>query len=149
MIDRIRIEKSKRILTAYREGEPVFRARVALGKAPVGPKRKEGDMKTPEGLYYVCIVKECGKYGPSLGISYPSPLDAELAGAPCDLAEKIRAAWREKRRPPWGSSLGGEIYIHGGGSRCDWTSGCVALDDDDAKALFDMTPLWTEVEILP
>lgn len=42
-------------------------ARVALGCEPEGPKQREGDGRTPEGVYAICLVKERGKYGRSLG----------------------------------------------------------------------------------
>ena len=52
-------------------------------------------------------------------------------------------------RPPWGSPLGGEIYVHGGGLAGDWTAGCVALADADAERLYALAPLGTEILILP
>ena len=149
MIDRIRIIKSERLLVAECRGRPVLRFRAALGKCPAGRKEREGDGRTPEGEYRVCLKKAQGKYGPSLGLDYPSPEDARLGGADERLISLIESARREGRRPPWGSFLGGEIYIHGGGSGSDWTAGCIALDDADAARLFDETPLLCPVEIVP
>ncbi len=36
-------------------GRPVKTYRIALGSDPVRPKEREGDGRTPEGSYYVCI----------------------------------------------------------------------------------------------
>ncbi|MBQ9198503.1 MAG: L,D-transpeptidase [Clostridia bacterium] len=42
----------------------------------------------------------------------------------------------EKKTPPWGTGLGGEIYLHGGGTGRDWTAGCIALSDENMASLF-------------
>ena len=73
----ILIDKEKRELTLCSdEGTELLRCPVGLGRAE-GPKRRSGDLRTPEGDYYVCLKKENGKYGPSLGLSYPAVRDAE------------------------------------------------------------------------
>ncbi|MER3631224.1 MAG: L,D-transpeptidase, partial [Blastocatellia bacterium] len=50
---------------------------------------------------------------------------------------------------PQKTKLGGEIYIHGGPAKGDWTKGCIALDDRDMLQLFKIVPVSTEVSILP
>lgn len=126
----------------------MFACPVALGFAPVGNKEKEGDGKTPEGRYFVCLKKR-GKYGPSLGISYPSAADAQRLQADAELMQCIRERERQGVRPPWGSFMGGEIFIHGGGTETDWTAGCIAVSDADAEQLYILCPEGTEVDILP
>ncbi len=144
---RIEIEKAARRLTVTEEGgKRLFSCAIALGREPVGPKQREGDGRTPEGEYFVCLKKR-GKYGPSLGISYPNEADARRAGADGELIACIRARAAHKERPPWGSALGGEIFIHGGGTASDWTAGCVALGDEDAEGLYSLVPLGTDVVI--
>ena len=144
---RIEIEKAARRLTAMEEdGTQLFSCAIALGKNPVGPKRREGDGKTPEGEYFICLKKQ-GKYGPSLGISYPNEADARRVGADEELIACIRQRTERKERPPWGTALGGEIFIHGGGTASDWTAGCVALTDEDAETLYRLVPLGTDVVI--
>jgi L,D-peptidoglycan transpeptidase YkuD (ErfK/YbiS/YcfS/YnhG family) len=54
-----------------------------------------------------------------------------------------------KRCPPWNTALGGEIFIHGGGTASDWTAGCVALENEEIKELFDSVPAGTPVRIEP
>ncbi len=147
------IEKKNRQLRLMDEKREVFACRIALGREPLGAKRMQGDGRTPEGRYFICLVKENGKYGRSLGLSYPNEQDALLAFSEGQIDEgtlgNIRSAIAEKRRPPWGSPLGGEIYIHEGGSHSDWTAGCIALDEADMTALFPYEPQITEVVILP
>ena len=150
MISRILVHKKLRRLQALDEnGHEAFRFPIALGRCPEGNKERQGDGKTPEGRYRVCLKNPQGKFGPSLGIDYPSPDDALRLGAEEKLLELIRLAHREGRRPPWGSPLGGEICIHGGGTASDWTAGCVALENRDMEALFPLVALGTPVEILP
>ncbi|MBE5787631.1 MAG: hypothetical protein E7324_08850 [Clostridiales bacterium] len=145
----ILIEKQKRRLTVTDgQGEIIFSCVIALGSHPFGPKEKEGDGRTPEGRYFICLKKQ-GKYGPSLGISYPNEADAIRMHAHEELIHCIRERTRLGQRPPWGSSLGGEIYIHGGGTDTDWTAGCIALTGPDAERLYALISLGDGVEIRP
>jgi len=141
------VEKSLRTLRVMEGDTAVFACRIALGRMPEGRKQAEGDGKTPEGSYRICLVKEQGKYGRSLGLSYPGAGDAQAAFAQGRIDARtlqvIETAQLENRRPPWGSPLGGEIYIHEGGSGHDWTQGCIALDEKDMDMLF---PLRDQIE---
>ena len=149
----IMIGKSLRRLQAWRDGQLVLDCPVALGREPVGAKRAEGDGRTPEGVYTVCLVKEQGKYGRSLGLSYPNAQDAQLAYEEGRIDERtlvnLRAAEAEGRRPPWGSPLGGEVYIHEGGAQSDWTQGCIALESADMDVLFALKDEIREIHIFP
>ena len=147
------IRKSERSLALADQEKIVFTCRAALGREPVGRKQREGDGRTPEGCYYICLVKEQGKYGRSLGLSYPGPNDAQKAFAEGRIdrrtLDNVLLANTERRRPPWGSPLGGEIYIHEGGSDRDWTQGCIALDEADMAILFPLCEQIEEVLIIP
>ncbi|MGI8566231.1 MAG: L,D-transpeptidase family protein, partial [Pyrinomonadaceae bacterium] len=63
--------------------------------------------------------------------------------------EKISEAIKNKTGPPQNTALGGLIYIHGHGSASDWTLGCVALENDDMKELFEAAPKGMKVVIEP
>ncbi len=146
---RILIEKSTRRLRLMNGHDKTLASYpIALGRCPLGPKEREGDGRTPEGRYFVCL-KKIGKYGPSLGVSYPNEQDAKRMNAPEELITCIRERAERGERPPWGSFLGGEIYIHGGGADTDWTAGCIALNDADAQALYDAVALGTAIDIVP
>ena len=147
------IENSRRRLTVTDGERTVLKCRIALGRCPEGAKRASGDGRTPEGRYRICLVKEQGKYGRSLGLSYPGVEDAQSAFREGRIdqqtLEAVIQAHAENRRPPWGSPLGGEIYVHEGGCDTDWTQGCIALCSEDMDGLF---PLWQQidrVEIVP
>ena len=149
----ILIEKSSRRLTVTDGEQTVFTCRVALGRCPQGPKQAEGDGRTPEGCYRICLIKEQGKYGRSLGLSYPGPADAEqaLGEGRIDrrMFDNIMLAHAQERRPPWGSPLGGEIYLHEGGVQTDWTQGCIALNEQDMDRIFPLRGEIEDVHILP
>ncbi len=150
---RVEIRKSLRQLTLWDGARPVLRARVALGREPAGPKRRAGDQKTPEGEYRICLARENGKYGLSLGLDYPNAADARLALAEGAIdATTLRAvetALAQGRRPPWGSALGGEIYLHEGPVDTDWTAGCVALEHEAMAALYALRGQIEAVVIYP
>ena len=125
--------------------------RIALGKNPTGDKEVEGDGRTPEGEFYVCQKEPDGKYGPSLGFSYPNKEDAER-GLRSGLISEEQSQDIVKRisahaRPPWDTKLGGAICIHGKGNEEDWTSGCIALSDDDTSEVFALIPMGAAVKI--
>ncbi len=97
----------------------------------MGPKRQEGDGRTPEGRYAIDWRNAKSKYHLSLHISYP------------DAADVARA--REAGVDP-----GGDIMIHGfpDGARRegDWTQGCIAVTDEEMDEIWGLveegTPIW-------
>lgn len=127
--------------------------RVVLGNDPVGDKVKQGDGRTPEGEFQICMKNERSKFYLSLGLTYPNAEDAErgLRDRLITSAEhkSITRALDAGRCPPWDTALGGEIFIHGGGTSNDWTLGCVALENPEIKELFDALPAGTPVQIKP
>lgn len=150
---KIMVLKSERALLLCDGGTPVARMHVALGRDASGPKLREGDMRTPEGVYAVCVRNEKSKYRLALGLNYPNAEDAArgLAAGIIDQAhhDAIARAIKKGQRPPWDTPMGGEIMIHGGGSQRDWTAGCVALDNDCVDFLWKHVPIGTVVEIKP
>lgn len=149
----IMIEKSQRRLRVTDGEKELFSCPAALGRVPEGPKQAQGDGRTPEGSYFICLIKENGKYGKSLGISYPGPQDAAIALEEGRIDrmtyDNILLAHAQRRRPPWGSPLGGEIYIHEGGTHSDWTQGCIALETADMEYVFSICGDVDEVRIAP
>lgn len=150
---RIVIKKAERTLEVF-DGDKFIKAyKMVLGFAPAGDKEVEGDGKTPEGKFYVFTKNTESKFHMSLGVSYPGPedakrgLDAKIISQ--EEYDEIVLAIKEKRMPLQKTKLGGEIYIHGGGTKSDWTEGCVALANEEITELFNAIPLGTEVEIRP
>jgi murein L,D-transpeptidase YafK len=150
---RIEVLKSKRRLILYSGDHVVKTYRIGLGFSPEGSKARQGDGRTPEGSYYVCSKNSKSQYFLSLGLSYPNEADAGRGLKEGLISrvqfQQITGAIRRGGVPLWNTALGGEIFIHGAGSRSDWTWGCVALENEDIKELFDVVPKGTPVTIKP
>lgn len=149
----IRVFKARRILELHGDGRLMLRCPCALGGAPTGDKEREGDLRTPEGSFYVCTRNDRSRFHLFLGLSYPDEEDArrglEAGMIDARQAEAIRAAWRRRSRPPWNTALGGMVGIHGYGTAWDWTLGCIALADEDVERLWAFSPLGTTVVVRP
>jgi murein L,D-transpeptidase YafK len=138
--DRILILKSARQMTLLRNGKPLRTYRVSLGSNPVGAKERQGDGKTPEGLYRIDSRNAGSKFHRSLHLSYPNAADSLRA-------RRLHA------------SPGGEIMIHGWPNRwralgyvldhVDWTAGCIAVSDEEIEEIWKLVPNGTVVEIRP
>lgn len=150
---RLVVRKSDRSLDLYDSGKLLKTYSIVLGSSPAGDKAVEGDGRTPEGMFYVFTKNPRSQFHLSLGISYPSTDDAARGLAEQLITQKqhddIEKAIASRKMPPQKTALGGEIYIHGGGTLLDWTDGCIALTNSDIEELFDAIPVGTEVEIRP
>jgi murein L,D-transpeptidase YafK len=138
--DRIVVLKSERKLLLY-VGDTVLRSMdIALGLMPEGPKRREGDRRTPEGSYFIEEKKSDSDFFLALRISYPNAADIAQARS-------------------LGVDPGGEIMIHGlpnepRGTEAsykgvDWTDGCIAVSNSDMIDLWRLITVTTPVEIHP
>ena len=74
-IDRVLINKAERRLQIISEGRVLHEYRIALGRQPVGPKRQQGDQRTPEGIYTIDWRHESPQYNLSLHLDYPNLKD--------------------------------------------------------------------------
>lgn len=150
---RIVVYKKDRKLELYSDQTLLRTYRVGLGFSPVEDKQREGDGATPEGDFYIFVKNNKSAYYLSLGISYPNAEDA-ARGLRDGLITKaqheaIVEAIHNRTAPPQYTKLGGLIYIHGHGAKSDWTWGCVALENDDIKELYDAVSVGTPVTIKP
>ena len=150
---RLVVKKAEHRLEVWQGETLVITYPVGLGRNPVGHKQREGDGKTPEGEYYVCVKNGNSRYYLSLGISYPNKEDAAAAlkDGRIDQAtyDRIADAIDKRERPDWYTPLGGEIMIHGHGSASDWTAGCIAVENEVMDMLFVYCSLGTRITILP
>ncbi|WP_454797582.1 L,D-transpeptidase family protein [Novosphingobium lindaniclasticum] len=137
-IDLIRVRKAARLMELWSGDWLVHRIEhIQLGDEPTGPKRFEGDERTPEGRYEIDWGNPASAYHLSLHISYPGPQDRAYAQAR-------------------GRSPGGMIMIHGqpnslpqGRVPGDWTDGCIAVSNDEIEFLWESVGDGTAIEILP
>ena len=150
---RIVVHKAARKLELFSDQKLLRTYRVGLGFTPVADKKREGDGATPEGEFYIFVKNNRSAYYLSLGVSYPNAEDAERGLRDGLISKKqyeaIVEAIRRKTAPPQYTKLGGLIYIHGNGAGSDWTWGCVALENEDIKELYDAVSVGTSVTILP
>jgi murein L,D-transpeptidase YafK len=137
-VDRIVVEKSKRTLKLMDGAKILKTHKVALGGQPVGSKDRQGDHKTPEGIYSVDAKNPNSQFYKALHISYPSQADRTNA-------RKL------------GMSPGGDVEIHGLGSKwgwigakhrlTDWTDGCIAVTNEEIDEIYPLIKVGTPVEI--
>jgi murein L,D-transpeptidase YafK len=150
---RIVVNKAQRQLLLFSADKLVRTYRIGLGLSPVGDKVRQGDHRTPEGEFYIFTKNAKSAFYLSLGLSYPNKVHAErgLRDGLITQAQygAIMRALRAKRGPPQSTPLGGDIYIHGNGAQNDWTWGCVALENEDVRELFDAVNIGTPVIIEP
>ena len=147
------VKKGERTLELWQGETLIISVPIGLGFTPVGHKQVEGDGKTPEGEYYVCVRNSNSNFYLSLGVSYPNKVDAEAALADGrinkETYQKIVDAINNGKQPDWYTPLGGCIMIHGHGSGSDWTAGCIAVENEIMDILFEYCPLRTKITILP
>lgn len=140
-IDSVVVFKSIRKMLLFSNSEYVTEFHVSLGDNPVGHKQFEGDEKTPEGLYLIDYKNPMSSYTKSLHINYPNKKDKAFA--------------RSRNKSP-----GGEIFIHGSPkgyenndaqklAECDWTDGCIAVQDSIIRKLFQNIKIPCPILIQP
>jgi len=137
---RVVVDKSDRLLMLYSGADLLGSYRIALGGEPMGPKRLEGDGRTPEGEYILDRKRDSDRYYKSIHISYPNRRDQYMA---------------EQE----GGAPGGGVMIHGQPKqwaafawlrqRFDWTDGSIALSNKDMDLIWDSVREGMPIEITP
>jgi murein L,D-transpeptidase YafK len=138
--DRVVVLKKEHMLQLLSRGQAIKTYKVALGGNPVGPKARQGDHKTPEGVYVLDFRNAHSQFYKSIHISYPS--------------EHERAEARKR-----GFSPGGDVFVHGlpngygavgtAHRLKDWTDGCIAVTDKEIDEIWRAVPDGTPIEIRP
>lgn len=137
-ITKFLVRKSLQKLYAY-FGDTVKVFRISLGASPVGAKTRQGDNKTPEGTYTICLKNPNSRGYKSLKISYPNDTD-------------------RKHARQMGQDPGGDIFIHGlwwntqnpkTHWQDNWTRGCIAVNNAEIDEIFQHTDVNTMITIMP
>lgn len=136
----VRVDKSERRMWLMNRDKVVRTFRISLGGNPIGPKRTEGDQKTPEGNYVIDWRNPTSVAYRSMHISYPNRQDRE----------------RAKRD---GAQPGGHIMIHGqhngigwlwwASQYLDWTNGCIGVANHDMDEIIALVKPGTPIIIGP
>jgi murein L,D-transpeptidase YafK len=137
-VDRIVVEKAARRMTLWQDGREVRSYRISLGFSPAGDKAREGDGRTPEGVFRIDRRNDRSRFHLSLGLDYPQARHRAAAAA-------------------GGFSPGGDIMIHGqpnalpDGVRLagDWTAGCIAVSNAEMREIWAVAGIGTVVEVRP
>jgi len=134
-VTRINVYKDARHMELMHHDRVLKSYRIDLGRDPVGQKEREGDGRTPEGVYIIDRQNPNSAFHLSLGISYP------------EVSDRLRAAEA-------GDNPGGDIFIHGRGprfqnARSDWTEGCIAVTDRQMEDIYAMVRVGTPIVIMP
>jgi murein L,D-transpeptidase YafK len=139
-VDRLVVYKHDRKLVLIAEGKEIKSYRVALGGEPVGPKRRQGDHKTPEGSYRLDARNPNSHFYKAFHISYPNLSDIAVA-------KKL------------GASPGGDIMLHGLPKKYawvgkahtlhDWTDGCIAVTNEEMDEIWKLVRVGTPIDIKP
>jgi len=135
----INVSKNKRRMMVYSEENALLKIyHISLGKQPKGDKEFEGDMKTPEGKYFLNEKRKKSIYYKGFVISYPDKKHIENA-------KKLN------------KTAGGNILIHsipdnwkwvGKFHRfVDWTNGCIAVTNDEMDELWENIDVGTQITI--
>lgn len=142
------VTKHARRLELYRRGTLVQAFPIVLGARPMGAKRFEGDMRTPEGVYRVAAKRLHGRWRYFIAIDYPTEEDRSAYDADLNAGRIPQIGGKNP-------GLGGNLGIHGNdrprdqASGKDWTRGCVAMRNEDVAVLYDVVDVGTPVIVLP
>ena len=147
VIDRLVVHKSEQRMDAFYKDALLKQYRVQTGYAS-GPKRWEGDERTPEGDYVIDTRYPSKRFGYFLHVSYPNRADRER--------------YQQLRRDgavPSGATVGSAIGIHGESDETagqiaaslgmNWTAGCIAVSNEEIAELFRAVAPGARLTILP
>jgi len=139
-VDHVVVYKHERRMVLLSQGKELRSYRVALGGEPSGPKRRQGDHRTPEGLYVLDSRNPNSHFYKAFHISYPTSKDIAAA-------KKL------------GVSPGGDIMLHGlpkeyafvgkAHTLHDWTDGCIAVSNEEMDEIWTLVRVGTPIEIKP
>jgi murein L,D-transpeptidase YafK len=126
-------------MLCYCKGQLVRQYQCSTGLC-AGSKTREGDNKTPEGIYHLTHRNAGSKYYKNLHISYSNASDRRQ----CALAQ---------------TATGGDIKVHGYANRngsthnmdklFSYTWGCVALCNRDMAEVFKRLQIPSPINIVP
>jgi murein L,D-transpeptidase YafK len=138
--DSVLVKKHEKRLYLMKNKKPFKIYRVAFGANSKGPKRMEGDERTPEGKYILDYKNPDSDFYKSIHISYPNDQDS-------------------KRAREMGIVPGGDIMIHGqkNGSKnfsriqryVNWTDGCIAVTNAEMDEIWASVDVGTPITIEP
>ena len=111
----IRVFKHEKRLELWMKKDSVFGLfrtyPICFVPGKLGPKRKQGDLQVPEGVYFIDAFNPKSNFHLSMRVNYPNESDLHFS---------------DKEKP------GGEIYIHGACA----SVGCIPIEDPNIDELY-------------
>ena len=137
-INTIIVYKADRKLELRSDDNVIKTYRIALGKNPIGHKKRQGDNKTPEGTYKISGKNPNSKFHKSLRISYPNEQDILCAKNNCvNPGSDIMIHGLDKK-----SSWIGKAHV-----ARDWTQGCIAVSNDEMDEIYRTIKVGATIQI--
>lgn len=146
-------------LAVMRGDSPVEKfENIAIGSNGPTLVRKRGDASTPLGEFTITEIRRSDRFKLFMAINYPNLDHTERAYKEQRIdAREYRALRYELDRglpPPQGTSLGGQLGIHGLGKgdlkvheTVNWTEGCIALTNEQLLQLAKWVVVGTRVVV--
>jgi murein L,D-transpeptidase YafK len=135
-ITKMKVIKSKKILMVYNNNKLLKTFSCSIGSEEIGQKQKQGDNRTPEGIYHITNRNNKSNYYKNLHINYPNQAD-------------------KKRCIAKGVAPGGDIKIHGIATHAirnvkyESTWGCIGVTNNNMDELYKWVVDNCEIEIKP
>jgi murein L,D-transpeptidase YafK len=128
----LKAEREVELWASGKRGDPMVLIKtyaICAASGEPGPKRQEGDLQVPEGLYEVSEFNPTSSYHLALKVSYPNASD--------------RVRTTDAAHP------GGLIYMHG---KCA-SIGCIAIEDAQIEEVYltslDATGKPVRIDLFP
>jgi murein L,D-transpeptidase YafK len=139
------VEKSKYKLTVYYQKKPIKSYAIVLGGNPKDDKLRQGDKRTPEGIFRVKDLYYHSEWSKFIWLDYPNQ-DSWRKFTQAQARGEVTAK----------DGIGDEIGIHGvekGNDwlidrKINWTLGCVSLKNKDVDEIYSLLQKGTTIEIL-
>ncbi|MEH6635340.1 MAG: L,D-transpeptidase [Halioglobus sp.] len=144
------VMQGSRILARYKN--------IAIGSNGTTREKRVKDEKTPLGDFRITGIRPSKRFQLFLAIDYPNMdhVERALAGGRITTKEyqALLGALSKGKPPPQGTSLGGNLGIHGIGAgslqihnNVNWTDGCIALTNEQVQKLAGWVSVGTRVRI--
>lgn len=141
MASKLVVVKSKRVMVLFDEaGNVLSRHRVSLGENPVGTKLKQGDHKTPEGIYHIVEKRSDPKYYKEILISYPNNEDRARSRS---MGFNPGGGITFHAQVPWNW----DGHLNDYTLDRDWTIGCIAMTNEGMDSIWHKLSKATIIEI--
>ncbi len=139
------VEKSKYKLTVYYQKKPIKSYAIVLGGNPKDDKLREGDKRTPEGIFHVKNLYYHSEWSKFILLDYPTQ-DSWRKFSQAKARGEVKAY----------DGIGGEIGVHGVEKgqdwlidrKINWTLGCISLKNKDVDEIYPLLQRGTTIEIL-